>query len=251
MTAYFNNIPAGKTEVKLFNTFPLPVTSLTFPEIKIWPADIPYFRAAVASQAGWEATAFHNHKEGVDKYHYRYPVIQYRASSAGAQVIAIGQEGTDAVKNWLWDMPDTLRIGTKMIKISDTQVTRNIYECQLLSQEEAPVTYRLNDWLCLNQENYLRWQQLPSLETRAQELDRLLGANIIAFAKAIGWQIPGRFEAQVQHIRRVRRLSFKGVAVMGFDVSFTAGLHLPPGIGLGRKMGFGFGACYPAPEHWK
>lgn len=227
--------------------FLLPVTTITLPEIDIKPVDIPYFRAAVAAQAGWDTDAFHNHREGKDNYLYRYPSIQYRTTRAGAQVVAIGQESADAVKEWLWNMPNTWRIGRKTLKVSDTQVNRQVHECRLL---DTPVFYRLNDWVALNQENYRNWQQLPSLESRAKELDRLLGSNIIAFAKAIGWQIPGRFEITVQHIRRVRRLSFKGTPVMGFDLTFSTPLQLPPAIGLGRKTAFGFGACHPAPEKW-
>ncbi len=204
--------------------------------------NIAGFRAAVARAAGLEHDLFHNHEAGEGTaLKYRYPLVQYRAEHQLATIIGI-DEGGDAIYQWyagsngrlLWnDAEHTLRI--ERLDVRE----------YALRYHDAPHTYRLRQWLALNQANYRAWQQLPHLQARAAALDRILVANILTFCRAVGWRLPERLEAGVQQIVATRRTGFLGNPMMGFDVDFTCNLLLPDGIGLGKAVSHGYGICQP------
>lgn len=223
----------------------LQILALTF-DLPLSPPRISQWRGAMAAAVGLENDEYHNHRPD-GGFRYRYPLVQYRCHNGNAALLALG-EAAQSVGQWLGDSPGPLRLGADLVWPRILEMDARTWSLRLL---ETPRLYRLNDWLALNQVNYRYWDKLDSLEARARELDRILAANIIAFAKGVHWQVPGRFEARVRQIRRTRRLTFKGAELMGFDVSFSCNVDLPPGIGLGKGISHGFGACWAAPQDWK
>ena len=112
-----------------------------------------------------------------------------------------------------------------------------------MSNEVKP--YFLKNWLALNDHNFKEWDNMSSLVERTQKLEQILASNIIAFAKGIHWQLPQRLEVTLLQIRSTHTVQHKGVPMVAFDVSFSANIDLPEGLGLGKACSHGFGVVQP------
>lgn len=174
-------------------------------------------------------------------YHYRYPLIQYRAQKGNASIFAIN-EGIEAVqgvlssRNWQinWEgAPRPLLI---------TGMQMQEYDLRLLPRPKA---YQLYRWLALNEENYARWQQCDSLVARITLLERILASQILAFAGSVGWRVPERVEVRLQNLGATQKVYCHGMPLLAFDVSYTANVLLPPHIALGKGVSHGFGWQVP------
>jgi hypothetical protein len=213
--------------------------SLSF-ELPLQRRDIAGFRAAVARAAGYEADLFHNHRED-GSVQYRYPLVQYRSERGNAAIVGI-DEGGDAIYKWYTNAGNRLLWNDAE---HDLRILRLDVHEYAIRYHDTPRSYRLRQWLALNQTNYRDWQALPDLKARATALDRILVANILTFCRAVGWRLPERLEAGVQTIAATRRTPFIGFDMIGFDVDFSCNLLLPTGIGLGKAVSHGYGVCSP------
>jgi hypothetical protein len=217
---------------------------LTF-DIPLLPHQIPMWRGAIAEHAGWGEDAFHNHAGAKEKVYYRYPLVQYRAQEGKAALFALG-EGVEAVQNMLLASGGTLMMGREAYRLRIEQLTTK--ETPLsMSPQMRP--YYLKNWLALNDHNYRAWEKMPTLTERVQQLEQILASNIISFAKGIKWQLPQRLEVALQNIQQTHKVKYHGVDLVAFDVSFTANIDLPEGLGLGKACSHGFGVVMPLLEN--
>lgn len=191
---------------------------------------------------------FHNHfndlkeigkdtKKQGGGYHYRHPLIQYRIHKRKAAILAIN-EGIDAMHEVLANHDWTLRWKNqpRSIKVADLKIEEATFE--LLSK---PVPYRIRRWIALNQVNYEKWQKCNGLIQKAALLERILAAQLLALFSAFDWRVPARLEVQIQEINDTYPVKTHQVAMMGFDVSFTANVKIPEGFAIGRSVSIGYG----------
>jgi hypothetical protein len=213
---------------------------LTF-DLPLERRDIAGFRAAVARAAGLEHDLFHNH-DADGAVQYRYPVVQYRSERGQAAIVGIDAGGM-AMFEWfsrfegplLWnDAEHPLRI--RRMNVSEHAIQFN---------HDEPHTYRLYQWLPLDQKRYRDWMALPDLKTRAEVLDRTLVAHILTFCRAVNWRLPERLEANIASIGATYRTQLLGNHLVALDVTFRSNLRLPAHIGLGKGVSHGFGVCRP------
>ena len=66
-------------------------------------------------------------------------------------------------------------------------------------------------------------------------------ANIISFAKGIGWDVDQQIKVDITTIHNSRPVNFKRQKVMAFDLDFTMNVALPDYVGLGKGVSLGFG----------
>jgi hypothetical protein len=205
--------------------------------------DIAGFRAAVAHAAGLEEDLFHNHDNARQGLHYRYPLVQFRSDRGRAAVVGLNA-GADAVLAWL--SKSNLQI---LYNAEDHPLRIDQMEVQEHSVRfwEQPRRYTLRQWLPLSQTRYANFREIQSLQARTAELDRLLAANILTFCRAVDWQLPQKFVANITDIHRTYPTGFLGNRLMAFDVEFACDFHLPFAIGLGKGVSHGFGVCKPIP----
>ena len=208
-------------------------------DAEISPAEVPAFRGAVIEKVGIEQEIFHNHnnEEGGNGYHYRYPLIQYKALEGRPAILFIGEAVAEArhlFRQADWELSFTRR------KLR-ARLVRSQTEEHEVSLAPAPRPYRLRRWLALNQENHRRFEETRGLAARAHLLERVLAGHILGFASGVGVRFEERFELAIVEIEQQLIRSFEGVRSLTFDVRFEANLLLPPNIGLGKGVTQGFG----------
>ena len=205
----------------------------------ISPAEVPAFRGAVIEKVGIEQEIFHNHnnEEGGNGYHYRYPLIQYKALEGRPAILFIGDAVSEA--HHLFRQPDwELSFTRRKLRGRLVRSQTKEYEVRLTP---APRPYLLRRWLALNQDNHRRFEETRGMAARARLLERVLAGHILGFASGVGIRFEERFELAITEIEQQRIRSFEGVKSLTFDVRFEANLLLPPHIGLGKGVTQGFG----------
>ena len=210
-------------------------------DIPLMQHQIAMWRGAIAEHAGWEEEAFHNHAGAKERVHYRYPSVQYRSVDGQAAIFAMG-DGVGAVQNMLLASDGILMMGKRQYRLRIDKFKHNEHPLSM-SAEKKP--YFLKNWLALNDHNFKEWDSMTSLTARTQKLEQILASNIIAFAKDIHWQLPQRLEVTLLQIRSTHTVKHKGVPMVAFDVSFSANIDLPDGLGLGKACSHGFGVVHP------
>ena len=213
--------------------------SVTY-DIPIERHQLPKFRGAVVELLGREHDLFHNHKE--DNYHYRYPKIQYKLNKGGKVGIIGLNEGADALDYLITSGHRTICFDGKKQDFHLSFLKKTTVDLQMTKQDKE---YRIYNWLALNTENFDKWKNSSSFAKKATELERLLAANIISFAKGVGWNIEKRFEVEITNIKNTKTMKFKQNPLMAFDVDFKTNLVLPINVGFGKAAGFGFGTVHP------
>lgn len=205
-------------------------------DLPLRQAQARHWRGAFAKLAGWDNDLLHNH-QSAEAYHYRYPLVQYRARRGRASITAFN-EGVEALQAVL--SKGELRINWREqalgIKIEDIHLVQHQLACL-----PEPRRYRIRHWLALNQENYQRWQQQPGLAQRAALLEQVLVGQLLGFCTAMGYELPERLEVSILDLERTLKVSLHGNPMLALDVAFAANLSLPQGLGLGRGVSTGYG----------
>ncbi|MCS6975037.1 MAG: CRISPR-associated endonuclease Cas6 [Cyclobacteriaceae bacterium] len=198
--------------------------------------EIPQFRAAVAALVDKNQTLFHHHLS--DHYLlYRYPLIQFKTINNQPAIVGL-EQGADEVLPLAELKRKKLKIGKRNISWEVDSVRLKTFPVQIWNKS---FPYRMNSWLALNQKNHKKFLQTASLRDRVEFLEKTLTAHILSFAAAVGWDVQKQVELFINDIHAVRPLMFKGIGMMGFDITFTANVSLPDGIGLGKAPSLGFG----------
>jgi hypothetical protein len=222
--------------------------SLTF-DLPLRHADLPAFRGAFAAMAGHAQDLFHNHDNQAGStrdYHHRYPLVQYRVHDGHAAILGIN-EGAEAIGR----LHRAQRFGDFSLqgRRMPLQVAHSRLQAPApaLIDGEGPQRYRLYHYLPFTPENYQQYKTLPSLSDKVPFLERILQNHIVAMARGTGCDLPddAPLAVRLQDIDRVKKVNALGTPMMAFDLVFTAQARLPEGIGLGRKVAFGFGFSVP------
>jgi len=203
--------------------------------------ELTMFRGAIAHKAGVENTLFHNH-EG-DGFRYAYPMIQYKRLRQKPTIVCVG-EGVDSMHSLFAQRDWSLNLNGRKMDLRVEQLHLSDHTLQL---SDTRFTYRLRDWLALDQKSYADFRALAS-DPAAQHrlLETKLRGNILSFAKSVGWWLSPeqRIEVSIAAFHPVR-VPFKGISMCGFHVIFSCNVSLPPYIGLGKGVSHGNGVLLP------
>ena len=200
--------------------------------------EIPRFRGAVVARVGRDSTLFHNHE--ADGFRYRYPFIQYKTIGGKLSIVCV-EEGVDEVFK-LFSAPDwNIQLGQQDVTLSIEHLHVNQFNLQVWNHK---FHYRMVKWLALNQENYNHYRLCESLSERVTLLEGILKANILAFAKGIGWFVDQPFGVSISELEEPRAVNFKGQKLMAFNVIFSTNVFIPNYIGLGKGVSHGFGIVF-------
>lgn len=199
--------------------------------------EIPAFRGAIAAKVGHDHDLFHNHAPGTDQFIYRYPLIQYKRQGKQPMLLCLGK-GVDEIHKYFEQRDWSIALNGRTL---DMKIARlDLHQCTL-QLSPHPHVYHIHRWLALNQEKYRQYQALSGLAERVQLLERILTANILAFAKGMQWEVPGPIALCIQEILREQLVPYKAQKLMAFDLRFQTNVFLPRYIGLGGKVSVGFG----------
>lgn len=204
-------------------------------ENEIQPWEVAAFRGAVIATAGKQHILFHNHKD--DKYLYSYPLIQYKQINKRPMLMSIDQ-GIEEIHHFFEKMQLGIVLGDRPYELKIEQLNMNQFTMQVW---DKMWDYRIRNWIALNQNNYPVYLKLEALTDKISFLENLLKANILSFAKGIGWEIEKPIEAKIKSLNDPRLISLKGLKVMSFNCDFATNVFLPNFIGLGKSVALGFG----------
>lgn len=202
----------------------------------IQPWELPAFRGAVVAKVGRAHHWFHNHLDD-KQYLYRYPKIQYKCVSRHPMLLCL-EEGVEEIHKLFEKSDWSLNISQRDLEMRIHRLDLHEFTMQVL---DRPQTYRIRNWVALNEKNYATYQHITALTDKIAFLEQKLVSHIISFAKGIRWHIDQRFEVKITELSAPRWVKVKSTGLMGFDVSFTTRIFLPDFVGLGRKVSLGFG----------
>lgn len=191
-------------------------------------------RDDIVKIVGNEQAVWHGHTED-GGYDYDYPLIQYRHN----RITGIGKaaKAIDA----LWeDHSDVLG----MVQLEKQKIN--------LAVTDVPQTYYIHRWFPLNADNYERWKTADPM-SRLAELERILTANILTFARGVEWLIPEMVQVNILDVLNIKKNNMMNQKVPGweetcfvsFGIVFQANVLLPLDIGLGRGVRLGNGVLEP------
>lgn len=209
-------------------------------DTRIKAEEIPSFRGAIAEKVGLEHEWFHNHNNAPGskiKYHYRYPLVQYKLYRQRPAILFIGK-GVDEAKHF-FSQPDwrvTFSRQNQTARVADMQM----FDFELGVHEKTNF-YHLRHWLAFNQENFRIFCEMDSLTERVKLMEGALAGQILALATGVGHQFARRFNLMLTDIFREQPATFSGNKMLSFDVGFKSDAILPPMVGLGRAVSQGFG----------
>ncbi len=211
-------------------------------DLPLYPRQIAQWRGMVSESAGWSNDLFHNHQNSdAHQYIFRYPLIQYRSVRGKAALWAIGP-GVEAVRQWVGHNG---KIKTRNESVISLRIIDLLEQQHRLQMTDSLQTYRLMDWIALNEANYQRWKNTDTLVGRVRLLDEILAGQLLGFATALHWQLPQRLEARLLNLKKMRTVKLHDFQAIAFNVLYRTNLMLPTAIALGRGKAFGFGVQAP------
>ena len=217
----------------------LRLLSVTFDQ-PIAPREIGAFRGAVIEKVGLQHDHYHNHNNepgATSKFHYRYPLVQYKLRRQRPSLLFLDQ-GVEEAQHFFTRSYWNLTYAGKDYRASIADLRARTYEVGVIDEERH---YRLRRWLPLNQDNYRRFQQLDGLVEQVAFLERILAGHLLGFAEGIGHRFERRFDLKIVELLGHRLVHLKGVQVASFDLHFKANVLLPPMVGIGKGVSQGYG----------
>lgn len=205
-------------------------------DTRIESFEIPAFRGAIIEKAGRDSTLFHNHL-GNDSFLYKYPLIQYKTVAGRPTIVCIDQ-GVDEIHKYFENRDWSIRISDRQLEMKIFQLHMNQFTMQVWDKRWL---YNIRNWIALNQENYQKYNSFESLSEQISFLESTLKANILSFAKGIGWEVNKPIELHIKQINNQKPVKLKGNTVLGFTLDFTTNVFLPNFIGLGKSVSLGYG----------
>lgn len=217
--------------------------TVTF-DTEIRDFEIPAFRGAVVDKVGRDNILFHNHLDD-DKLLYKYPLIQYKTINRKPAIQCIDL-GVDEIHKFFeknsWDLIISDRkLEMKILRLDMNQFTMQVWD--------KLFNYSIRNWIALNKQNYETYLTLDGLAEKVALLEKILTANILAFAKGINWTVDKPIIVKIKTLSETREVKLKGRTVLGFNVMFASNVFIPKYIGLGKSVSLGFGiVTKPKPE---
>lgn len=203
--------------------------------------EIAYFRGAVIKALGDSPNLLYHNHIGDSSYRFAYPLIQYKRINGKAAITCI-EEGADIIGQFLSETSDPLMIGRRETKIEVEKVIPEKVEIQI---SDSPQTYSLHQWLPLNSKNYEQYRNTESFIDKINILERVLIGNILSFLKGVGIHLEEHLDVHITDIIKQNIITYKGVKMMAFDITFKANITLPSYIGIGKNASVGFGILVP------
>lgn len=205
-------------------------------------SDLSAFRGALVAAVGREHHWLHNHDNESEQpgLYYRYPLIQYKLRGHQPQLLCLG-EGLSTARLFLDQNVWNLNFRDQQRRIEVEAFEYRKYPLDLADEGDLRYRYRLYQWQALNQQNFARYCELESLRDIIDLLEPILVAQILFFARAVGWHLPHRAVVRITDMYPAQQAEYKGIRPTLFSLGFKSNVRLPDGIGLGKGASLGFG----------
>lgn len=179
---------------------------------------------------------FHGH--GPRGLIYEHPRVQYKVVDGQGLVMGL-QEGAFLLQ--VAEAPSRIRLGTRWLDV--TCVDRSVRTVPF-GLAELPIEYKfVTPWVALNEENHGRFQSAGARKKEATNalMKKVLIGNLLSASKALGYEVPGPIDAEVEVEEPTEVVLKPGVVLLGFLGRFHANFWIPPFWGIGKQSARGFG----------
>lgn len=217
--------------------------TLSFP-FKLHPAQLPAFRAEIATIAGLHNPLFHNHlpdaEDGSPRWDWDYPRVQYRVHRGRPTVTGIGEGAMAILQYVLPHLPPHLVLSGDSYPTTGYQVWQDRIDMVVFDE---PQQFGIAQWIALNAQNYQQWKSATGDTTEQHAiLHRALCGHLSCMARTLHPSAVNMAnEAEIIRIDRTKKIQWHGTALIAFHAWASARILPPTGLGLGRLTAFGFG----------
>ena len=232
-------MPSQRTNTMFFEPMAgvghVALTTITLPDITLQTRDAHKLRGYFGELFREHSPLLHNHyADGT--FRQGYPLVQYKVLGGTPTLVGLGEGAALLVELFLGIRE--LHLGGRHYPVLAKHI---VHEQAAVGVDAAGLhAYRFETlWLPLNQENHREYQELGPDERR-QQLQRILGNNLLAFLKRMGADTTARVLLQLRLNEPVPTL-FKNQPMLGFGGEFVTNAVLPDGVGLGKSVARGFG----------
>lgn len=203
----------------------------------IEPWELRFFRAAVATKAGWEHDLFHNHDADSGGFHYRFPLIQYKQDYGRPMLLCLN-EGIEELHHF-FSQPDwTLSLNGRPTPVRIAKLDVQQFS---LGPWDSVFRYHIRHWIGLNEENYATYTRLTGMVERLQLLERVLQNQLVGLLYQLGYDPALPVVVKLLDKKDERWVTFKDVKMLGFSLEFEANVFLPDWVGIGKGCSVGWG----------
>jgi hypothetical protein len=205
-------------------------------ENRVEAQHVAAFRAAVAGKIKTNKILFHHHLDE-NKRLFRYPLAQFKIVDNKAHVLCMEDACEPMMEFLAHDNGDVQIAGNSM---SLSVLNLNLKQINIQVWDKA-LSYRIDNWLALNPDNYKKYFTIASLAERIVFLEKILTAHIIAFAEGIRFDIQKPLKVTIHDIYKERWIEYRKVKLLAFDLKFSVNMTLPSYVGLGKAVSVGHG----------
>jgi hypothetical protein len=177
----------------------------------------------------------HNHNEsGVS---YRLPRIQFKLIDGKINVISIGQEAHNILKQKLM-LHEKICIHNKQYKINN--VTLSIDEYDVQTTDHMIAYQSINPWIALKSSNYKKYTMMENEEDKKEFLESILIGNILSLMTGLEYEVHDRIHVNIKDLEE-KYVNLKGKRFLAFDVVFETNIVIPDYLGIGKSSSRGYG----------
>ncbi|WP_372775258.1 CRISPR-associated endonuclease Cas6 [Mangrovibacterium sp.] len=193
------------------------------------------FRGAIIHTTKQINDLFHNHNG--ENVIYRYPQIQYKRINGKAAILCLG-EGVEAIHDFFSNYNGEIMLGQESIELKVEKIKAHRHT---LNVWDRVFSYRLANWLPLNQENYLAYRNAANYSTKMQILENVLIGNLLTFCQSVDDSFSMQIRVEIVRVVSDKVIRYKGQLMQAFDLDIQTNLSLPDQIGIGKGTSLGFG----------
>lgn len=198
-------------------------------------SEIPLFRGAIIAAIPSSNILFHNH-DGTS-LRYSYPLIQYKRIGGRAAITCIGK-GIDAMEELFVNANYTLKIGRREVDLKIESIKAEDVD---VSISPSPISYRIHEWLPLNEKHNKQFHSTESIVERVRLLEQILTGNILSLLKGLDIFIDFQLQSVITDFTIRSPIIYKHIKLTNVDLSFNVNINLPQQIGIGRHSSMGAG----------
>lgn len=202
--------------------------------------EIPYFRGAVIKKFENELPEdlfrfLHNHNgEGLI---YSYPLVQYKLINNKVGIVLI-DSACELLDYFTKSGDIQANIRNKELNFSFEDAGLCTFD---LKPENELFSYKIKDWLPLNQDNYEKYRNADGIIEQFSLLESIMTGNIISMAKGLGISIESEIKCKITKVSDTKTVTFKGIRMLSFSLEFKSNIKIPEWTGLGKGVSRGFG----------
>lgn len=213
----------------------IPVTTLSFPDLRLRGADAGKLRGYFARAFGEDSVLFHNHTPEAG-FRYDYSLVQYKVIEGVPMVVGVAA-GADLVLQAFLGVEE-IDLGGSRVSVSSKELMSHRVPAGVIEELRE---YRLvTPLFAFNQVNYAEYKSLNGVE-RDDWIRKKLTNHIVTALRGIGCAVTPERPILLSARLQPKLVQFKNRPMQMYTGDFTANIAFPDLLGIGKSTSKGFG----------